>query len=33
VTRLGVITRGRGVRWRLGGKPFRFADRTFRHFG
>lgn len=33
VTRLGVLTRGRGVRWRLGGRPFHFTDRTFRHFG
>lgn len=33
VTRLGVITSRRGLRWRLDGRPFRFRDRTFRHFG
>lgn len=33
VTRLGVITARCGLRWRLDGKPFRFRDRTFRHFG
>ena len=32
VTRLGVITARRGLRWHLGGKPFVFVDRTFRHF-
>lgn len=33
VTRLGAITPGRNLRWRLDGRPFRFRDRTFRHFG
>jgi thiamine-monophosphate kinase len=32
LTRLGVVTRRRGVRWRLAGQPFRFVDRTWRHF-
>jgi thiamine-monophosphate kinase len=33
VTRLGVITARRGLRWRLAGRPFVFPDRSFRHFG
>ena len=33
VTRLGIITGSRGLRWRLDGKRFVFEDRTFRHFG
>ena len=33
VTRLGEVAARVGLRWRLGGKPLRFADRTFRHFG
>jgi thiamine-monophosphate kinase len=32
VTRLGTVTAGRALRWRLGGRPYHFADRTFRHF-
>jgi thiamine-monophosphate kinase len=33
LTRLGVVTRRRGVRWHLAGRPLRFVDRTWRHFG
>jgi thiamine-monophosphate kinase len=32
VTRLGVITARRGLRWQLGGKRYVVTDRTFRHF-
>jgi thiamine-monophosphate kinase len=32
VTRLGEVSRRPGLRWHMAGKPFRFADRTFRHF-
>jgi len=32
VTRLGEISGRTGLRWRLGGRRFRFADRTWRHF-
>jgi thiamine-monophosphate kinase len=32
VTRLGVVTARRGLRWHLAGKPYAFADQTFRHF-
>ncbi len=32
VSCLGVISARRGLRWRLAGQPFRFRDRTFRHF-
>lgn len=32
VTRLGAITARRGLHWRLDARPFRFRDRTFRHF-
>lgn len=32
VTRLGVVSARRGLRWRLDGRVFSFADRSFRHF-
>jgi thiamine-monophosphate kinase len=32
VTRLGTVRPGAGLRWQLDGAPFRFRDRTFRHF-
>ena len=31
-TRIGTVRRAAGLRWSLDGKPFRFRDRTFRHF-
>lgn len=33
IARLGAVTRRRGLRWSLAGRPLRFRDRTFRHFG
>lgn len=32
VTRLGMVTARRGVRWQLNGRTFRVPDLTFRHF-
>jgi thiamine-monophosphate kinase len=33
VERLGTVTRRRALCWQIGGRPFAFRDRTFRHFG
>lgn len=32
VTRIGTVRRAAGLRWSMDDKPFRFRDRTFRHF-
>ncbi len=32
VARLGTVSARKGVRWRLDGRRFAFADRTYRHF-
>lgn len=33
ITRLGVVTARRGLRWSLAGRRLRFQDSSFRHFG
>jgi len=33
VARIGTVRRGRGPRWSLRQRPYRFVDRTYRHFG